>query len=73
MKLKPESPESPEPFELSACPFCGGKAKLDSANYAALVHYWVSCVVCYASTSQYDYETIGAAMNAWNRREGDNG
>lgn len=37
--------------ELKPCPFCGGKAKVNSKAMDGLVHMWVSCTECDATSA----------------------
>lgn len=62
--------------KLKPCPFCGGKAKLESAkaNAAATrLIFWVQCNLETAETCSciprtWNCDTPEEAIEAWNRR-----
>lgn len=65
--------------ELKSCPFCGGKAKIIAYNDGGIC---VKCLDCYCQTQTWSDETIAEArqksafekvVDAWNRRDGNNG
>ena len=59
-------------IKLNPCPFCGGKAILDSwhpyhlRNWEKIIKAEVYCDVCVARSSVYD--SVSEAVDAWNRR-----
>lgn len=54
--------------ELKPCPFCGGKAAIQTHKFFGLQNtYGVVCLDCYAQTRQF-YDTEEEAAKAWNRR-----
>jgi Lar family restriction alleviation protein len=60
--------------DLKPCPFCGGKAKIQSyrvAEDAEAVR--VKCTQCFAETDEFEdaYAPINDAVEAWNRRFGE--
>jgi Lar family restriction alleviation protein len=59
--------------ELLPCPFCGGKAILQSEEPTWLHYYhrynYVKCEVCMARSKKCDTEE--QAVNAWNYRTKD--
>ena len=52
--------------ELSACPFCGGEARMMNDEQKLYLKHWVQCSRCRASTDRYRSEE--AAAEAWNQR-----
>lgn len=65
--------------QLKPCPFCGGEASIGTIKYDAEfvakqnwnqdVFYFVSCVLCSASTQQVTgAKTEADAASKWNRR-----
>lgn len=70
--------------QLSPCPFCGAKAKLSSCSskinssaeneeedYYAKTSFIAACLnpVCFVRPRTIEFDTINAAVKAWNRRE----
>lgn len=55
--------------ELAPCPFCGGKATLESKEWygGRTVSYQVTCDSCKAGT-QFGFGDFSAASTAWNTR-----
>ena len=54
--------------ELKPCPFCGGEAEIEmDENW--YWNYYVFCQECKITTDYY--ETADEAIEAWNRREGE--
>lgn len=58
-------------IKLKPCPFCGGKAMIDS-DYIFKNSWKVFCRNCGCGTGIYDGKTPQRAAEAWNRRV-DNG
>ena len=57
--------------DLKPCPFCGGQAILFVHTFHKLNDsYSVGCSKCQAHTYSF-YDTIGTAIDAWNRRAND--
>ena len=59
-------------FEIKACPFCGGEAKVfkykkPMASFGTMFSYEVECAYCFVRTGRYPSEE--KAVNAWNRRK----
>ena len=55
--------------ELKPCPFCGGVAvvvKVDGTNF-----YQVVCIKCPVMFGRWWFSKKRDAVNAWNRRAGD--
>lgn len=53
--------------ELKPCPFCGGEAKIRDYSHPDLdPEIDVFCTNCGGQT--FVYETVGEAIEAWNRR-----
>ena len=58
--------------ELKSCPFCGGKACLESSgNYYPTVVFRVLCVKDYCCMQSHYYDKPESAAKAWNRRVSD--
>ena len=59
--------------ELKPCPFCGGKAEVDTPTYwdgaKGRKTYAISCKSCRCRTP--DYMGLVGAIEAWNRRAED--
>lgn len=57
--------------KLKPCPFCGGEAKVEHEYYSNFtkINYCVSCFSCFSST--FDFDTEQEAIEAWNRRVGE--
>lgn len=57
--------------KLKPCPFCGGKARLKTIGDG----YFVDCALekgfCAVIPCTWDYETAEVAIEAWNRRAGE--
>jgi Lar family restriction alleviation protein len=63
-----------ETNELKPCPFCGGKAELIHDPHGNQFLYWarcdnIGCTVCPEAKMTANKED---AIDAWNRREGEN-
>ena len=56
------------PNELKPCPFCGGKATLNTNGDK----FWVDCAMskgfCRVMPSTWQYKTEEDAIEAWNER-----
>ncbi len=59
-------------YDLKPCPFCGGVAEAKSyhANYDDKISKIV-CTECGVETALYEF--LSRAIEAWNRRAGDEG
>ena len=58
---------------LKPCPFCGGEANVIEHRFHGLdSSYGVRCKECKAETHQF-YESEEKAIEAWNRRAGEEG
>lgn len=56
--------------ELLPCPFCGGKAFINTYDYEGFGKtYYVFCTNCQVET--FERNTEVEAVEAWNRRAGD--
>lgn len=60
---------------LKPCPFCGGKAKLETClerEYNSLIdYYFIRCTSCGCRTGTYPPEYMHEAAERWNRRAED--
>ena len=69
---------------INPCPFCGGKAELRTTIYEGKrkgvpIDSYVTCTKCFAMSDRFLYKNTDrtganpaeAAVNAWNRREGE--
>ena len=60
--------------ELKPCPFCGGEAEIFSwyiKGIANRLHYNVRCKDCGCTRRSREYRTTKKAIEAWNRRAGE--
>lgn len=64
--------EAAEREELSACPFCGGKASMESALIVRDPHFWAACRSpnCPAVLHGRQCKSRAEAVAAWNTRTG---
>ena len=53
---------------LKPCPFCGGKAKTKKETLGT---WKVRCTKCSAEVGRYWFKTEKFAVEAWNRRAGE--
>lgn len=54
---------------LRECPFCGGKASMQTIGTKHFGNYWVHCQKCNVATDVVSTEQ--AAADRWNRRHND--
>lgn len=52
--------------DLKSCPFCGGKAMINSFEYEDGLTYYIFCGECSAQSDEFDERL--EAMIAWNKR-----
>jgi Lar family restriction alleviation protein len=65
-------PDMDKPVELKPCPFCGGtNIYADHYNHTAGLRWRVVCLNCMAMVDPGWFQQKYMAIDAWNRRRGE--